>query len=184
MKVNLFDFDKSGKAKITKHVQDIWYLSAIVEKYGEANALKLFRIFDFVHNLNPDENPFAITNEENKYELVLRSTYPELEVVIDLEDDLIEQALDLVEELYETPKYKAYKLLKITHEKISKVLEYAHISVDKEDGNIDKIKQALIQITDLNKGLSESYKELEEEMEVSQGRGGVTLSRKKQEELD
>lgn len=184
MKVNIFEFDKSGKAKITKHVKDIWYLSAIVDKYGEESALKLFRIFDFVHNLNPEENPFANLSEENKYETILRSTYPELEALIDLEDDLIEQALDLVGELYETPKYKAYKAIKVLYEKIVKEMEFTEVSFRKEDGNMGEIKKALDSFADLNKKQNESYKELEEEMEISKARGDGKLRRKVQEELD
>ena len=184
MKVNIFSFDKSGKAKITKHVKDIWYLSAIVEKYGESNALKLFRIFDFVHNLNPEENPFANIAEENKYETVLRSTYPELETLIDLEDDLIEQALDLVGELYETPKYNAYKVIKTTYEKLRKELQFVDISLRKEDSNISEIIKAMNEFENLNKKQNESYKELEEEMNLSRARGDGQLRRKVQEELD
>lgn len=172
MKVDIFSFDKNGKAKITKHVQDIWYLKAIVDKYGEESALKLFKVFDFVHNLNPEDNPFANAIEENKYELVLRSTYPELEVVIDLEDDLIEQALDLVGELYDTPRYRAYKAIKILYEKIVKEMEFTEVSFKKEDGNMGEIKKALDSFEDLNKKQNESYKELEEEMGKLTRRGG------------
>lgn len=174
MKVNIFNFDKSGKARITKHVKDIWYLSAIVDKYGEDNALKLFRVFDFVHNLNPEENPFANIAEENKYETVLRSTYPELETLIDLEDDLIEQALDLIGELYETPKYRAYKAIKVMYEKLIKEMEYTDVSLRKEDGNMGEIKKALDSFKELNKEQNESYKELEEEMAITMLRGGRT----------
>lgn len=179
MKINLFDFDKNGKARITKHVKDIWYLNEIVDRYGEANALKLFRIFDFVYNLNPEENPFANIAEENKYETVLRSTYPELETIIDLEDDIIEQALDLVGELYETPKYKAYKAIKVMYEKLIKEMEYTEVSLRKEDGNMGEIKKALESFKELNKEQHESFKELEEEMNKMNRRGGrETLDRR------
>ena len=184
MKVNLFDIDKTGKAKITSHVKDIWYLSAIVDKYGEENALKLFKIFDFVHNLNPVENPFANLPGENKYETILRSTYPELDLVVDLEDDLIQQALDLVEELYSTNKYRAYKALKTAYDKLTKELEFTDLSIRKEDGNTGELKKAIEIFESLNKKLSESYKELEEELGVAQYKGGVKSQRKKQEDLE
>jgi hypothetical protein len=184
MKINLFDFDKTGKAKITKHIKDIWYLSAILEKYGEENALKLFKVFDMVYNLNPTENPFANLAEDNKYETVLRSTYPELDLVIDLEDDLIEQALDLVGELYETPKYRAYKAIKMTYEKVVRELEFANIDLTRESGNMGEIRKALDSFEDLNKKQNESYKELEEEMEITQVKGGGQARRKIQSELD
>lgn len=184
MKVNLFDKDKSGKVRITNHVKDIYYLSAILEKYGEDNALKIFKIFDFVHNLNPNENPFANLPEENKYETVLRSTYPELDLLIDLEDELIVSALDLVGELYETPKYRAYKALKVAYDKLIKELEYTHMSLRKDDGNVAEVKKALEVFENLNKKLSESYSELEEEIGVIKNRGGVKSQRKKQEDLE
>jgi len=184
MKVNIFDFDSKGKPKITQQVKDIYYLQAIVEKYGEENALKLFKIFDFVHNLNPNENPFANLPEENKFETILRSTYPELDLVVDLEDELIESALDLIEELYETMKYRAYKVIKIAYEKIVKEIEFTDINLTKESGNIGEIKKALETFEGLNKKLSTSYQELEEEMNVVRVRGGGQARRKTQTELE
>lgn len=183
MKINLFDFDKNGKARITKHVKEIWYLNEIVERYGEDKALKLFKVFDMVHNLNPEENPFANTPEEVKYETVLRATYPELELDIDLDSDLIEQALDLVGELYDTPKYRAYKAMKVMFEKIVKSIEYTDPSLNKESANIAEIKKAIEMFEDLNKKQSESYKELEEEMQLTKAKGGGQIRRKQQEEL-
>ena len=184
MKINLFDIGLDGEPKITKHVKDIWYLNHIVETYGELVALKLFKIFDFVYNLNPQENPFANLPEDNKFETVLRSTYPELEMEIDLNDQVIESALDLVGELYETNNYRAYKAIKIAYEKIIKELEYTHISLNKEDGNMAEINKALSAFEDLKKKLSSSYKELEEEMQMKQVRGGGQARRKSQDELE
>lgn len=184
MKVNIFDFDKNGQARLTQAVKDIWYLAAIVDKYGEKNALRLFKIFDFCYNLNPEENPYANLPEENKFEIILQSTYPELDRVIDMEDDLIEQALDLVEELYATTRYRAYKAYKVVYEKIIKELEYTHVSTAKEDGNMGEINKALSAFSDLDKKMAESYKNLEEEMQTTQVRGGGILSRKSQIELE
>jgi len=173
MRINLFDIDqKTGKAKITKHVQEIWYLNTIVEEFGEDNALKLFKIFDMVYNLNPEENVFANLPDDTKYETILRSTYPELETLVDMNSDLIEQALDLVGELYETEKYRAHRAIKKAYNRIIKELEYTGISLDKESGNMGEIKKALDTFEDLNKKLSSSYKELEEEMSTSTRRGG------------
>lgn len=172
MKVNIFDIDSKGIPKITKHVKNIWYLNYIVETYGEQNALKLFKIFDFVYNLNPKENPFANLIEENKFETVLRSTYPELETSMDLEDDVIIQALDLVGELYDTPKYRAYRILKITHEKILKQLEFASIHLTKDEGNMAEITKALNMSEELSKKMNDAYKEYEDEIEILRHKGG------------
>jgi hypothetical protein len=184
MKINLFDIGLDGQPKITKHVKDIWYLNAILEKYGEENAIKLFKIFDFTYNLNPQENPFANLPEDTKFETIFRSTYPELEALIDMNDDIIESAIDLVGELYETNNYRAYKAIKIAYEKIIKELEFTHISLNKEDGNMAEINKALNAFEDLKKKLSSSYKELEEEMNVKQARGGGQVRRRQQEELE
>lgn len=172
MRINLFDIDDKGKAKITPHVKTIWYLQYIVDKYGKDDALKLFKIFDMVYNLNPQENPFANLPEENKYETVLRSTYPELERSVDLEDEIIEQALDLVGELYETPKYRAFKVIKKTHEKILKQLEFTPISLTKDEANMGEITKALNAFEELNKKMAISYKDYEDEMEVIRLKGG------------
>lgn len=188
MRINLFDIDISGIPKITKHVKNIWYLQYIVDTYGEKNALKLFKIFDFVYNLNPSENPFANLPEENKYETVLRSTYPELELEVDLEDDVILQALDLVGELYDTPKYRSFRILKITYEKILKKLEFVSISLTKDEGNMAEINKALATSEELSKKMNIAYKEYEEELEVIRLKGGRESTDRrsggKQQELD
>jgi len=184
MRVNLFDIDNKGAAKIPKPIKEIWYLKAILDKYGEEKALKLFQIFDKCYNLNPNENPFANLTEDTKFETVLRSTYPELEHEIDMEDDLIQQALDLVGELYETNKYRAYKAIKIAYEKIVKQLQYTHISLSKEDGNMAEINKALAAFEDLNKKQNSAYKELEDEMQVKQVKGGGVARRRPQQELE
>lgn len=184
MRVNLFEIDQKGSAKITKAVQEIWYLKAIVDLYGESNALKLFQIFDKVYNLNPNENVFANLPDDNKYETILRSTYPELETLVDLDSDLIEQALDLVGELYETEKYRAHRAIKKAYNRIIKELEYTNIVLTKEGGNMAEINKALSAFEDLNKKLSNSYAELEAEMNIAQVRGGGQRRRKTQEDLE
>ena len=184
MRVNLFDIDSTGKARITKHVKEIWYLSNIVEKYGEESALKLFQVFDKVYDLNPQNNAFANLPEKNKYETILRSTYPELELLIDLDDELIEQALDLVEELYSTAKYRAHKAIKILYDKIVDEITYSGVSLNKEDGNMTEINKALSAFDDLNKKSASSYAELEEEMNIAHVRGGGKRNRKQQEDLE
>jgi len=184
MKVNIFDIDNNGKAKITKATKDIWYLQEIIDKYGEQNSLKLFQIFDKCYDLNPNTNPFANLSSNNKYETILRSTYPELELVVDMEDELIEQALDLVEELYATPKYRAHKAITELHEKILTQIRFTPVSLDKMDGNMAEVNKALSALEDLNKKTNDSYKELEEEMNVEQIRGGGKKNRKKQEDLE
>lgn len=183
MKINLFDIGLDGQPKITKNVRDISYLKHIVDKYGDEIALKLFRIFDFTHNLNPNENPYANLPEESRFETVLRSTYPEMQEII-YNDEVVEQALDLVGELYETNNYRAYKAIKIAYEKIIKELEYTHISLNKEDGNMAEINKALSAFEDLKKKLSASYKDLEEELQIKNVRGGGQARRKAQDELE
>lgn len=183
MRVRLFDIEK-GKAKITPQVKSIHYLNKIIEKYGEENALKLFQIFDKVYDLNPETNPYATVEEKVKYETVLRSMYPDIEDSVDMDDELIEQALDLVEELYATPKYRAFKSLKILYERISEKIRFGEVYIDKDNGNMGEITKATTALESLNKKLSEAYKELEEEMNTKQVRGGVKARTRPQTELN
>lgn len=176
MRVNLFDIDKDGKTKITKHVKDIWYLQAIVDKYGETNALKIFKVFDNVHNLNYQINPFANLEDDKKFETVLRSTYPELELTVDLEDDLIMQALDLVEDLYSTEAYRGYQVIKTTYNKLNNKIKFSNLSIDKDTGNMGELQKALSLLPELKKQMKTAYSELEEEMDVIKFRGGKTTN--------
>ncbi len=188
MRVNLFDIDKNGKAKITNHVKGIWYLNHILEKYGEDISLKIFQIFDKVHNLNYQINPFANIEDDKKFETVLRSTYPELETLVDLEEDIILRALDLVEELYSTESYRAYQVIKTTYNKLNNKIKYSNLSIDKDTGNMGELSKALSLLPELKKQMSVAYTELEEEMDLVKFRGKKTTNDRrnngKDEELD
>ena len=72
----------------------------------------------------------------------------------------------------------------MTYEKVVRELEFANIDLTRESGNMGEIRKALDSFEDLNKKQNESYKELEEEMEITQVKGGGQARRKIQSELD
>ena len=121
--------------------------------------------------------------EDSRYETIIRSMHPELETLVDLNHELIEQALDLVGELYETPKYRAYKSLKTLYDRVIEQIKHSNIVLTKEGGNMGEINKALKSFEDLDLKMSKAYKELEAEMNVKQTKGGVKARRKTQQEL-
>jgi hypothetical protein len=171
LRVNIFNIE-NGKAKITDAVQNIHYLNSIVKLYGSDIALKIFLVFDKCYDLNPSSNVFANIPEDEKFETVLRSTYPELDDMVELDSDLILNAFELIGELYSTPKYEKYKSLKIAYEKLSKELRFVNVSLDKDTGNSGEITKCMTAMTQIEKEMSTAYKELEDEMNIIHIRGG------------
>ena len=163
MRVSIFDIDDKGKAKITSHCKNIWYLNDIINRYGADTALKLFQVFDKCYDLNPNTNIFANIPESTKLETVLRATYPDIDKVVDIHDEVIEQAFDLIGELYTTPKYEAYKVIKTAYEKISTEVKFAKVDLSKEEGNVKQFEVAIKLLEDLGPKLDKAFEELEKE---------------------
>lgn len=176
MRINLFDKTIEGKIIITENAKSIWYIRDIIKNIGEESACKLFFVFDKCYDLNPMTNPFINIPEEEKFEVVLRATYPELDQLIDLDDEIILEAFDLIGELYSTPKYEKYKALKMAYEKMVKTLKYVRPSLEKDTGNSGEIKKCIDALEDIEVKMKTAYTELEEEMSLLHHRGGRSSS--------
>ena len=164
--ISLFDI-KDGIAHPTKHCYAIGYLKDILEEYGQ-NAPKIFVYLHYMSSMNPEDNPFFDRPQIEKKEIIVRNICPE----IDIDVPLIETALELVKELYETPTSRAYVAFKDTMDKISYELKYAKIHLTKEDGNSGEIQKAMKVYNDIKLNYKEAYKEMLEEMQVTNTWGG------------
>ncbi len=152
---------KNNIAVPTEFSYTIGYLKDIIDEYGD-NAGKIFCYLHYMCSMNPNDNPFCNIEEIKKKEVIVRTICPE----IDVDNPLIEIALDLIKELYETPTYRIHLAFKKTIDKIANELNYVHISLLKEDGNVGEIQKSLKMYQDLKKEYKESYQELMQEMET------------------
>lgn len=175
MKINLFDI-KNGVARITNHCHTIWYLKDIIDMYGEANAVKIFIIFQYMADMNPDSNPFANVNEVEKIEVIIRAVCPELSISIDWDDELILECIELTRKLFETPTYRTYLASKRLIDKFTVQLDSVSISLYKDDGNVGEIKKGYEMYEVVKEGAKRAFKEFEQENGKVIGRGGRTVN--------
>lgn len=180
MVVKLFNID-GDIATPTDLCYHIPYLKDIIDEYGD-NAVRIFRFYHYMWDLNPNTNPYTNLSEEEKIEVVTRNICPD----IDIDAPLIQEGLELVGKLYETELYRVYKGFKKTIDKIATEISFVKVSLYKEDGNSGEIDRAVKLYDNLKTRLKEAYQELMDEMNVTTARGGGKRSYDvgKSEELD
>lgn len=166
MTVKLFEID-GDIAKPTALCYQVPYLKDIIDEYGE-NAIKIFRFFHYMWDLNPATNPYVNLAEEEKIEVITRNICPD----IDIDDQLIKEGLELVGKLYETETYRIYKGFKRAMDKLATQISFVQISLYKDDGNAGEVDKAVRLYDNLKARLKESYQDLMDEMNVVNARGG------------
>lgn len=167
-----------GNAKITDHVRNIWFYKDIIEKYGEATALKIFKVYHFMADMSLD-NPFANENEITKLETILRGVCPELVLQVDWNDPLIEEGIEFTRKLYETPSYRKYLTSKIVFDRMVFKLQYFSPDFSKEAGNSGEVEKAYKVLSNLDEITKKFYNEYLEEQGTIKVRGqGIKTSNK------
>jgi hypothetical protein len=169
--VKLFDI-KNGKAHITEHCYSITYLKDIITLYGESTAIKIFTVFQYMADLNPDTNPYANISEDEKLETIVRTTCPDLPLDIDWEDDLLQEGIELTRKQFETGTYRAYLAIKSLRDRLTKTIETAETSVSRDDGNMGELSKALTMFETMNESCRKAFSEFEAENGAVQRKGG------------
>lgn len=169
--VKLFDI-RNGKAHITEHCYTITYLKEIIEKYGETVACKIFTVFQYMADLNPETNPYANIAEDEKLETVVRSVCPDLSVDIDWEDEILQEGIELTRKQFETGTYRAYLAIKTLRDRLTKTIETAQTSVSRDDGNMGELTKALSIFEVMNESARKAFSEFEAENGTVQRKGG------------
>lgn len=170
-KVKLFDV-RDGKAFITDHCYTNVYLNKIIKDYGKPNAVKIFTVFQYVADLNPDTNPYAEISELEKLEVVIRACAPDLPDSIDWNDEVFEEGIELTRKMFETGTYRAYLALKGLRDKLTEEIQLVTISLYKEDGNVGELNKALAMYESINEATRKAFSEFEAENGSVQRKGG------------
>ena len=169
--IKLFDI-RNGRATITEHCYTNVYYKSIINKYGESNAVKIFTVFQYMSDLNPETNPYANLSEMEKLETIVRSTCPDLPLDIDWDDEIIEEGIELTRKLFETGAYRAYLAIKTLRDKLTEAIKAAQVSVYREDGNIGELNKALSMYESINESTRKAFSEFEAENGTIQRKGG------------
>ena len=175
---SLYNFVK-GKATISEFARNIWYLSNLMDKYGEEDALKLFTVFQYAVDLRPT-NAYANVAEHEKLETIIRSVCPELSISIDWDDIEITECIELTRKLFQTAGYRNYLASKTLADKINYKIEHTYVDLTKEGGNSGEIKKAYDLFTSVTEQTKKIYQEFLDEqpgtMQVK-GRGTQLINR-------
>lgn len=169
--IKLFDV-KNGKATITDHCYTNIYYNNIIKKYGEDTAVKIFTVFQYMSDLNPETNPYANVSEIEKLEVVIRSCASDLPLDIDWDDELLVEGMELTRKLFETGAYRAYLAIKGMRDKLTEEMNLVNISMYKEDGNVGEVKKALEVYETINESTKKAFSEFEAENGTVQRKGG------------
>lgn len=169
--VKLFDV-KNGRACITNECYTNVYFSSIIKTYGENDAVKIFTVFQYMADLNPDTNPYANVSETEKLEVVIRACAPNLPLTVDWDDEILLEGIELTRKLYETGAYRAYLAIKGMRDKLTDEMQLVSVSMYKEDGNVGEVKKALEVYDIINESTRKAFSEFEAENGAVQRKGG------------
>lgn len=167
----LFDIT-NGKARITEYCHTIEDFKTIINTFGETIACKIFTVYHFMADLNPDTNPFANLSEVDKLETIIRATCPNLPIEIDWNDEIFEEGIELTRTMYATGSYRSYLAQKTLRDKVIYTVENASVSVSKDDGNTSELDRLLKVLDVVTESTRKAFSEFEAENGTVQRKGG------------
>ena len=171
MAAKLYDIVE-GRAKITNHCYSIELLKNIIDTFGESSASKIFTVFHFMADLNPDTNPFANLSEVDKLETIIRYVCPDLSLDIDWNDDIFEEGIELTRASYATGSYRSYLAQKTLIDKVIYTVQNASVSASKDDGNTSELDRLLKVLETVTESTRKAFSEFEAENGSVQRKGG------------
>lgn len=152
----------------TEHCYTIKWLKVILDTYPPKQALDTIA-YIFYMTCNSEENPFFNMIEEEREDAILDS----LESDIEIEDDIVINAVTKAKKMYETPIYRGYLGVKTLVDKLAKYMIETELEHGR-DGNLSQIVTAGKNMSDLRKTFNDLKKDLMEEQQQAV-RGGVSL---------
>lgn len=167
----LFDIIE-GRARATEHCYTIEDFKTIIDTFGEDTASKIFTVFHYMADLNPDTNPFANASEVGKLELIISKTCPNLPIEIDWNDEIFEEGIELTRTLYATGSYRSYLAQKTLRDKVIYTVENAPVSASKDDGNTSELDRLLKVLDTVSESTRKAFSEFEAENGSVQRKGG------------
>ena len=169
--IQLFQI-KNGRATITDHCRTNAYYNQIIKKYGESDAVKIFTVFQYASDLNPETNPYANVSETEKLEIIIRACAADLPLFIDWDDELLQEGLQLSQKLFETGAYRAYLAIKSLRDKLTDSIHQAQVTLTKDEGNVGELNKALLMYETINESTRKAFSEFEAENGTVQRKGG------------
>ena len=163
---------KNGRATITDHCYTNVYFKTIIDTFGEMDAVKIFTVFQYMADLNPETNPYVDVSEVEKLEVVIRACAPDLPLEVDWNDETFEEGIELTRKMFETGTYRAYLALKTVRDRLTDEMNSVSISMYKDDGNVGEVKKALEVYETINEATRKAFSEFEAENGSVQRKGG------------
>lgn len=151
MSYRLFHVLENGKFIPSELAMGMNSLKNVLDEFGNSSG-KVLAYLQYMNDMNPDENPFAKLDENEKQEIILRQTCPELDII---DNEIVEDANELVAKLFETDGSKMYKAFKVVWEQVANSLSEGQVNMEAE-GNWKNVLSAV-----------KSYKELRESLKMA-----------------
>jgi hypothetical protein len=161
-----------GKVKISSHCHTIEDFKTIIDTFGEATATKIFTVYQYMADLNPDTNPFANISEVGKLEFIVSKTCPKLPVEIDWNDDIFQEGIETTRTCYSTGSYRGYLAQKTLRDKVIYAVQNAPVSASKDDGNTSELDRLLKVLDSVTESTRKAFSEFEAEQGLVQRKGG------------
>ena len=154
--IRLFEIE-NRTVKPTVHCHQIVWLKAIMDTFPD-NYLQVYA-YVFYMACPSEENPYFNVKHDLREEVVLL----DIEGEIDIEHDLIIEAVDKATILYETPTVRAYKGITTMLDNLTEYMETTQVTAGR-DGNIN----SLLRIAKEFDAIRQSYKGVAKDLEAEQ----------------
>lgn len=169
-------YERVGNSDVllpTENALDIEIIKEINENIFPDNN----KIFSYIHckvSLNPLDNPFAEFEEDKKD----REIQKYLNIDVDEDDSLIQEAIKLTEKSYSTPTYRSYKSIKKLLDRINTDIEtMSDVELNYEQGgNASGIMGVVKNMALLRKELQTAKKDFMAEQGEVRGRGATDFA--------
>jgi hypothetical protein len=165
MAIKLFDV-RDGRAIASDFCYTIDIYKQIMAEYKE-DFPAIFAYYQFMCELDEENNPFANVPESDKEEVILK----EVSGNFSPDEDLVYKGLEFTKKLFETPTHSTYLTMKVALEKIGKYIRSTPIT-DGRDGNFMDIIRAAEKYDSVCRSFNERYKAFKEENSVRNRGGG------------
>lgn len=143
---------------------------AVKEEYPK-DYLKIIAFLHYMESMDPSNNPYADVPLERRAEIILFN----MKLNIDIDSDIIKDALACVREIYYTTFYGIYKGMKAYLDKMGAKLETEEVDFSK-DGNAATIKGYMKDYESMRKSFKVAFKDFQDEQGQGRARGGGELA--------
>lgn len=151
---------ENGRITVTAEAYIIPEIKAIIDKYD----MKAEPYLAYVVYMSSPNSPYINVPNDEKVETIVYDIIQSLGD-FDIEDPLLEKAVDKLKSLYTSTMVRKYEAAKILHDKFTKYMREKEITEGK-DGNMTELMRILERLGSEMKSFKDLEKQVEEELKT------------------